>query len=144
MIKYALSCEQGHEFEGWFGSSADYDAQAGRGLLSCPVCASSNVGKQIMAPAVAGTSKRHLDEAPAGGKRQMMMEAMAQVRRHVEDTFDYVGDTFAREARAIHEGKSEERGIYGEATPAEVKGLVEDGVPVAPLPPEPPKKREVN
>jgi len=66
------------------------------------------------------------------------------VRRHVEDTFDYVGDTFAREARAIHEGKSEERGIYGEATPAEVKSLVEDGVPVAPLPPEPPKKRDVN
>ena len=74
----------------------------------------------------------------------MMMEAMAQVRRHVEDTFDYVGDTFAREARAIHEGKSEDRGIYGEATQAEVKGLVEDGVPVAPLPPKPPDKSDVN
>jgi hypothetical protein len=74
----------------------------------------------------------------------MMMEAMARVRAHVEDTFDYVGDTFAREARAIHEGKSEDRGIYGEATAAEVKGLVEDGVPVAALPPEPPKKNDVN
>jgi hypothetical protein len=74
----------------------------------------------------------------------MMMEAMAQVRRHVEDNFDYVGDTFAREARAIHEGKSENRGIYGEATPTEVKGLVDDGVPVAALPPEPAKKTEVN
>ena len=73
-----------------------------------------------------------------------MMETVRKVRRHVEENFDYVGDTFAREARAIHEGKSEERSIYGEATPTEVKKLVEDGVPVAPLPPEPPKKTEVN
>ncbi len=144
MILYALACDQGHEFEGWFGSSADYDDQAARGLLECPVCGSKGVGKQIMAPRLAGTKKRGEPEAGAGHKRQMMMEAMAQVRRHVEDNFDYVGDTFAREARAIHEGKSEDRGIYGEATPAEVKGLVEDGVPVAPLPPAPPKKDEVN
>jgi hypothetical protein len=95
-----------------------------------------------MAPAVAGARKR---DRPAGGARQaMMMEAMARMRAHVEETFDYVGDTFAREARAIHEGKSEDRGIYGEATPGEVKGLVEDGVPVAALPPAPPKKNEVN
>ena len=97
-----------------------------------------------MAPAVAGAKKRG-DGLPAEvTKRAMMMEAMARVRAHVTDTFDYVGDTFAREARAIHEGKSEERGIYGEATVAEVKGLVEDGVPVAPLPPEPAKKTDVN
>jgi hypothetical protein len=73
-----------------------------------------------------------------------MMEAMGQLRRHVEDNFDYVGDAFAREARAIHEGRSEDRAIYGEASPTEVKALVEDGVPVAPLPPAPPKKTEVN
>jgi len=66
------------------------------------------------------------------------------VRAHVESNFDYVGDAFAREARAIHEGRSEERGIYGEATSTEVKGLVEDGVPVAPLPPAPPSKTELN
>ena len=142
MIKYALACEHGHEFEGWFGASADFEAQARAGRLACPTCASKAIAKQIMAPSVVGAKKR--DASPAGGKRQMMMEAMAQVRRHVEDNFDYVGDTFAREARAIHAGKSEERGIYGEATPAEVKGLVEDGVPVAPLPPGPPKKGEVN
>jgi len=144
MIKYALACEHGHEFEGWFGSSGDYDDQAGRGLLECPACASRAVAKQIMAPAVSGTKKRGDTAVGGGQKRQMMMEAMAQVRRHVEDNFDYVGDTFAREARAIHEGKSEDRGIYGEATPAEVKGLVEDGVPVAQLPPEAPKKSDVN
>jgi hypothetical protein len=144
MIRYALACDQEHEFEGWFAASADFEAQTGRGLIECPVCASRTVRKQIMAPAVSGAKKRG---APAGAetvKRAMMMEAMARVRAHVEDTFDYVGDTFAREARAIHEGKSENRGIYGEATAAEVKGLVEDGVPVAALPPEPPKKNDVN
>jgi hypothetical protein len=142
MIKYALACDQGHEFEGWFGSSRDYGDQAAQGRLACPVCASRQVAKQIMAPRVAGTKKRGAGDASP--KRQMMMEAMGHVRRHVEENFDYVGDAFAKEARAIHQGKSEDRGIYGEATPAEVKGLVEDGVPVAPLPPEPPKKSDVN
>lgn len=144
MIKYALACEHGHAFEGWFGASADFDDQAARGLLECPVCASKAVRKQIMAPAVAGTKAqtRGADLPPAA--RQMMMEAMGKVRAHVEENFDYVGDAFAREARAIHEGRSEERGIYGEATPTEVKSLVEDGVPVAALPPAPPKKSDVN
>ena len=142
MIRYALVCENDHEFEGWFGASSDFDDQAARGLLQCPVCASAEVRKQIMAPAVAGTKKRGLPDNLQ--KREMMMEAVRQVRRHVEETFDYVGDTFAKEARAIHEGKSEERGIYGEASPQEVRDLVADGVPVAPLPPEPPKKDEIN
>jgi len=145
VIRYALACDQDHRFEGWFSRSSDFDDQAARGLVECPVCGSSAVKKQIMAPAVAGAKKRG-DALPdvAGAKHAMMMEAMARVRAHVTDTFEYVGDTFAREARAIHEGKSEERGIYGEATVAEVKGLVEDGVPVAPLPPEPAKKTDVN
>lgn len=143
MIKYALACEAGHEFEGWFSASADYDDQAASGLLTCPVCASAAVSKQIMAPAVAGAKKRDAAAAPAA-MRAMMMEAMGQVRRHVEDNFDYVGDAFAAEARAIHEGASEARGIYGEASPAEVKALVKDGVPVAPLPPPPPGKTEIN
>ncbi len=147
MIRYALTCDQAHEFEGWFARSADFDAQVAGGLVECPFCGSRSVVKQIMAPAVAGTRKRGesaITAGPPDGRRQVMMEAMAHVRRHVEDNFDYVGDSFAREARAIHEGKSEDRGIYGEATPAEVKGLVEDGVPVAALPPEPAKKSEVN
>ena len=145
MIRYALACEHGHEFEGWFGASADYDDQASRGLLECPVCASRAVAKRIMAPAVTGTKAQKSTPAVDETRtRAMVMEAMGQIRRHVEDNFDYVGDTFAREARAIHEGKSEQRGIYGEASPTEVKALVEDGVPVAPMPPEPPKKSEVN
>lgn len=140
MIKYALICDREHAFEGWFGSSADYDSQAERGLLECPVCGSAAVHKQIMAPAVAGTKAKGAPDA-APQMRSMMMEAMGKVRTHVEENFDYVGDTFAREARDIHEGRSEERGIYGEATPTEVKKLVEDGVPVAPLPP---KKEDLN
>ncbi|MCY1646852.1 DUF1178 family protein [Caulobacter sp. SL161] len=145
MIKYALRCDRTHEFEGWFGSSADYDDQAARGLVECPVCGSTGVSKQIMAPAVAGTKAQRSAEPAVDAKmREMMMTAMGEVRRHVEENFDYVGDAFAKEARAIHEGESEERGIYGEASPAEVKALVEDGVKVAPLPPGPPKKTEVN
>ena len=142
MIRYALACDHEHEFEGWFGASADFDDQQARGLIECPVCASKAVRKQIMAPAVAGTKRNSPDLTPQ--MRQVMMETLGKVRRHVEDNFDYVGDSFATEARAIHEGKSEERGIYGEATAAEVKKLAEDGVPVAQLPPEPPKKAQLN
>ncbi|MBV9509145.1 MAG: DUF1178 family protein [Caulobacteraceae bacterium] len=152
MIKYALACDQGHRFEGWFSASADFDDQKASDLLECPICGSHQVAKQIMAPAVTGTRAQRRgaggdDAAPADASpkmRAMMMEAMSRVRAHVEENFDYVGDRFADEARAIHEGRSEERGIYGEATPKDVRALVEDGVPVAPLPPAAPKKGEVN
>lgn len=144
MIRYALVCEHAHEFEGWFGSSGDYEAQAEKGLVECPVCATKAVRKQIMAPAVSGTKKTVTVPDVPPQMRAMVMEAMGKVRQHVEENFDYVGDSFANEARAIHEGRSEDRGIYGEATPAEVKKLHEDGVQVAPLPPGPPKKTEVN
>jgi hypothetical protein len=136
VIRYALRCEHSHEFEGWFGSSSDYDSQAERGLVECPVCGSHTVTKQIMAPAVAGT-KRSLPTDSSPPSRTMVMEAMGKIRKHVKDNFDYVGDAFAREARAIHEGTSEDRGIYGEARPDEVKALREDGIGVAPLPPDP-------
>ncbi|WP_304172004.1 DUF1178 family protein [Phenylobacterium aquaticum] len=143
MIRYALACDHAHEFEGWFGSSDDYDAQLAKGQVACPVCDSTAVAKQIMAPAVAGT-KRKGEVALNPQARQMMMEALGQVRRHVEENFDYVGDSFATEARAIHEGRSEERGIYGEASPKEIRELTADGVSIAPLPPEAPKKTDVN
>lgn len=136
MIRYALACDHGHPFEAWFGSSSDYDDQAARGLVECPFCGSRAVQKQIMAPAIAGTKKSA--PAPDLSKVQaMMMEAAREVRSHVEANFDYVGDSFAKEARDIHEGRSEHREIYGEATPAEVRKLKEDGVPCAPLPPVP-------
>ena len=138
MIRYALSCGNDHPFEAWFGTSTDYDDQAGRGLVECPVCGSRAVSKQIMAPAVAGTP---VDPAKM---QAMMMHAAREVRAHVEANFDYVGDSFAREARDIHEGRSEKREIYGEATPTEVRALKEDGVPCAALPPPPPDPSKVN
>jgi hypothetical protein len=144
MIRYALNCDQAHDFEAWFGSSSDYDDQAARGLVECPFCGSRSVQKAIMAPAVSGTRKTATTPDVAARMQTMMMEAAQQVRAHVEANFDYVGDTFAREARDIHEGKSEKREIYGEATPAEVKKLKEDGVPVAALPAPPPDPSKVN
>lgn len=131
MIKYALRCEGEHAFEGWFGSSAAYEDQTAQGLVECPYCASREVRKAIMAPALAGTKTRSDLPAPA---QAVMNEVMHKVREHVETNFDYVGDRFAREARDIHEGRSEERGIYGQAKPHEVKALAEDGIKVAPLP----------
>ena len=137
MIRYALKCEHDHGFEAWFSVSADYDDQAERGLIECPYCGSRDIGKQIMAPAVAGTRKSAMPADPAA-LQTMMMQAAREVRSHVEQNFDYVGDAFAREARDIHEGRSEKREIYGEATPAEVKKLKDDGVPCAALPTLPP------
>ena len=135
MIRYALTCEHGHAFEGWFSNSADYDGQVERGILECPLCGSRGVDKQIMAPKVSGTKAQRNAPAVEPKAQEMMMEALGQVRRYVEDNFDDVGDAFAKEARAIHEGESEDRGIYGQATPTEVQALTEDGIRVAPLPP---------
>jgi hypothetical protein len=168
MIRYALYCEHDHPFEAWFGSSSDYDVQAARGQVECPICLSTVVRKQIMSPAISTSRRREAEptamvpaldaksDGAAGREvaspeaqaqmRTMMMEALSQVRRHVEDTFDYVGDSFAKEARDIHEGRSEQRGIYGEASPKEVQALLNDGITVAPLPPPPvvKSKRELN
>ena len=90
--------------------------------MECPFCASRGVRKAIMAPAVAGTRT----EAPGPDVQAMMLEAAGRMRKHVEETFENVGDSFAAEARAIHEGEADERGIYGQASPAEVRELVED------------------
>lgn len=145
MIRYALSCDHDHPFEAWFGSSSDFDAQAARGLVECPFCGSVAVSKQIMAPAVSGTRKT-ASAAPEGAARMhaMMMEAAREVRAHVEQNFDYVGDSFAKEARDIHEGRSEQREIYGEASPADIKKLKDDGVPCSPLPAAPPDPAKAN
>ena len=143
MIRYALSCDHDHGFVAWFASSGDYDDQAARGLVECPFCGSTGVRKQVMAPAVAGTKKAA--PAPDMAKMQaVMMQAARQVRDHVEQNFDYVGDAFAREARDIHEGRSEKREIYGEATPADIKKLKDDGVPCAALPSLPPDPKKAN
>ena len=134
MIKYQLICDAEHEFEGWFRDSADYDAQAEDGLVECPSCGSENVRKAVMAPAVVKSKTSASRAARLAELKQDMGKAMERARDYVESNFDYVGDQFSDEARKIHYGESEERGIYGEATGKEVKELVDEGVRVAPLP----------
>lgn len=129
MIKYALKCEVDHGFEAWFSSSDSFDEQAAKGLVECPMCGSIHVTKAIMAPMVR-TSK----DTPPADMRQAVAEVLHKLRKHVEDTHTYVGGAFASEARDMHQGLTPERPIYGEATTEEVKALVEEGVPVAPLP----------
>lgn len=139
MIKYDLKCDNGDEFEAWFGSIADYDKQAEAGLVECPHCGSTHVTKAPMAPAVRTSRKKEAQK-----ERAVAMAMAAKVREHIKDNFDYVGDKFADEARKMHDGETEERAIWGEATPEEARALEEDGIPASPLPsalaPTAPKK----
>ncbi len=133
MIKYSLICESEHEFEGWFRDSADFTVQSDQGLLECPLCGAPEVRKAVMAPAVA--KRRPSDgSATKSAFLREMAEAAGRARKYVENNFDYVGDKFPEEARKIHYGETDPRGIYGEATGREVKELVDEGVSVAPLP----------
>ncbi|MDX2238297.1 MAG: DUF1178 family protein [Hyphomonadaceae bacterium] len=139
MIRYALRCAMGDEFDAWFGSIADYDRQAAEGLVACPQCGSTSIEKAPMAPMVA---RKDRDAAP--DPRAVAMAMAAQVKAHIQEKFDYVGERFADEARKIHYGDADERPIWGEATPDDARALVEEGVAVAPLPPDlaptPPRK----
>jgi hypothetical protein len=130
MIRYDLKCDNGDEFEAWFASIADYDKQAEAGLVECPHCGSKHVTKAPMAPAVRTARKK-----AAQNERAVAMAMASKVREHIKDNFDYVGDKFADEARKMHDGETEERAIWGEATPEEAKALEEDGIPASPLPP---------
>ena len=166
MIRYALICEDEHGFEAWFSSSSAYDEQAKRGLVECPQCGSTQVRKQLMAPNVSTSRRKEAarvqrpqqgEVTPSKGEVQTSnvpediavtnadLEGVARkVRAHIRNNFDYVGDTFAKEARAIHKGEKPERLIYGETSAKESEALREEGVSVAPLPdlfaPTPPKK----
>ncbi|MBI1211346.1 MAG: DUF1178 family protein [Alphaproteobacteria bacterium] len=130
MIRYQLVCKKEHSFEGWFRDSAAYDAQAKKKLVSCPVCGSTKVEKAPMAPAVS----KKAELAEAAQKAKQMKEFVLNLRKHVEENAEYVGDRFPNEARAIHYGDAEERQIYGEATIKDAHDLIEEGIPVAPLP----------
>lgn len=147
MIRYALHCDGDHTFEAWFGGSADFDEQIGRNLVSCPVCGSTAVSKALMAPALTGAARERLPvAAPSPGsasqhpvarpdpKMAELVEAMRRLKQHIKQHADYVGPDFAEEARRIHYGETEERGIYGETTAEEAKRLVEEGIEVHPLP----------
>ncbi|MGB0505405.1 MAG: DUF1178 family protein [Pikeienuella sp.] len=135
MIRYDLKCDKDHEFEAWFPNSAAYDDQAARGFVTCSICGSSEVTKMLMAPRVPKKGNAKADQpmlsAPGGTELEQKLSAM---RAEIEANSDYVGKNFAEEARKIHDGDGEKRSIHGEATGEEAKALIEDGVPVAPLP----------
>ena len=147
MIKYALACDQAHEFESWFPSSEAYESQRKRGFVTCPICDSPKVEKQIMAPRVARTDKARpapTPEAPTpepaqpvavlSEKEREIRAMLRAIREHVTKTAENVGDRFADEARKMHYGETEHRSIYGQANPVEARELWDEGIEVHPLP----------
>ncbi|MCF6368740.1 DUF1178 family protein [Rhizobium halophilum] len=135
MIRYSLVCGNAHSFEGWFSGSADFDHQVEAGLLTCPVCNSAAVSKSLMTPSVATARKREEKQAVAMdmAQKQMMAklkEAVAAIKANAED----VGAKFPEEARKIHYGETDARGIIGQASFAEVRELLDEGIEIAPLP----------
>lgn len=153
MIKYRLRCSAEHEFDAWFRSGADYDTQARRGLVSCPTCDVTTVEKALMAPNVA---TRAVEASPGshgpsgdgdGGAQPIaampdppteaqraLLTLMRKVREEVKKNSEYVGDRFANEVRRMHLDEIPHRGVYGEASPADARALIEDGIEVYPLP----------
>ena len=141
MIRYDLICDKGHAFDGWFSDSEAFEKQAKRGFVECSHCGSTRIEKQLMAPRVGTKANRKNDAkpqrmaaVPADPRMAEMMAMMREMRRHVEENAENVGDKFAHEARRIHYGESEERGIFGNATADEAKSLIEEGIEVLPLP----------
>ncbi|WP_022703155.1 DUF1178 family protein [Pseudorhodobacter ferrugineus] len=147
MIRYSLKCAIDHSFDSWFQSAAAFDALAAAGHVTCPSCGSAQIVKTLMAPAVAparksGASVPELPtlESPLTTPANPQEQALAKLRAEVEANSDYVGKSFVAEARKMHEGTAPPRAIHGEARLDEAKKLVEDGVPVMPLPFLPPRK----
>lgn len=134
MIRFSLSCSDGHDFEAWFASSDGFEAQKVRGDIYCPVCGSQLVEKALMAPAVSTSRKRESLRVAAHVAEADMVGAMRKLRKHLTENSENVGDRFAEEARRIHYDEAEKRGIYGEATSDEVHSLVEEGIEFHPLP----------
>ncbi|AUX69985.1 hypothetical protein CHX26_11235 [Porphyrobacter sp. HT-58-2] len=145
MIVYDLACQEGHRFEGWFGSSADFDDQRARGLLACPHCGSDTVAKAPMAPAVPAKGNSRKEVLPPEAPRPMAnttmppemqkaLAALAKAQAEALKNSTWVGDKFAEETRKMHYGERDEAPIHGQASLAEAKALIEEGVPVAPLP----------
>jgi hypothetical protein len=133
MIRYALSCEEGHDFEAWFGSSKAYDRQAEAKSIACPVCGSAGITKAPMAPHVA----RRLPKALAQPEPKRSYAMLRKLRAELTANSDYVGPKFPEEARKIHYDEVKARNIHGEATGEEAMELEAEGIPVFPLPPLP-------
>ena len=145
MIHYQLRCGAAHEFDGWFTSSEGFASQSESGLISCPVCATTNVARALMSPAVPKKGRAARPSVPAPEPAlpvqstslpmpDMVRAALHRLRSEVEKTCDYVGKDFAGEARRIHNGDTAPHGIYGESTEAEIEALADDGIEIAQLP----------
>jgi len=140
VITYRLSCSQGHEFEGWFKDSGAYDLQQAATAIVCPMCGDAQVKKAIMAPSVKGSvtkAKGRADVPAHEPDTQQVRQFVSGFRKFVEDNAEYVGRRFPEEARKIHYGETGERHIYGESTIKEAWDLIEEGIDVAPMPPDP-------
>ncbi len=139
MIRFSLRCASDHHFDSWFQSNATYDKLDKAGLLSCPTCGCDRIEKNLMAPGVHGSTPAE-PEAKAVSKKEVFSpstpaeKALVAIKNWVEKNSEYVGPKFAQEARAIHDGESPRRSIFGEAGLDEAAALLEEGVPVAPLP----------
>lgn len=138
MIRYSLTCRADHAFESWFQSAEAFDGLSAAGHITCPICGGAKVNKSLMAPTVRPGRKAAAPSLRDPGTAQEA--ALAALRAEVEAKSDYVGVNFVAEARAMHEGNAPERSIYGEARPDEAIKLLEDGIPVAPLPFMPSRK----
>jgi hypothetical protein len=148
VIRYALHCDSGHGFESWFRSSDDYDKQRKRELVNCPACGSTEIEKQIMKPSLSRGAGKAQNEAPAAQpvaddmapvavispQEQFLRAKLKELREHVTKNADYVGEKFPELARQMHYDEIDQRSIYGEAKPDEVKELIDEGVAVQPLP----------
>lgn len=144
MIRYSLRCDAGHGFESWFQNGTAFLSLQAAGQLSCPICGAARVEKVLMAPAVRSAraaSAGQATPAGAGPGRGSLSEpgsgveaALAALKKEIEANSEYVGMNFVTEARRMHAGAVPERAIHGEAKPDDARKLIEDGVPVAPLP----------
>ncbi len=144
MIRYALLCEQDHQFESWFDNSSAYDKLQKAHLVECPHCGSSQTRKALMSPQISTTRGNkqapNKDSASSNQHAQMqkvqkeLVEMARKVRRHIEKNAEYVGEKFVSEARKMHYAEAEQRNIYGSATTEEVSDLVNDGIDITPLP----------
>jgi len=135
LIRYSLTCDNAHEFEGWFSESADFDRQVASGFLTCPVCNSAAISKQLMAPSVSTARKK--DEMQTLAMDAARKEAMTKLKEAVDAikaNAEDVGTKFPEEARKIHYGEADARGIIGKATPDEAQALVEEGIEIAAIP----------
>lgn len=134
MIRFSLRCDGDHAFDAWFRNSEDFERQTDRRLVECPHCGSSSVEKALMAPSVSTGRKREQIALAMGEEQKRVLTQLKELAEKVKREADDVGDRFAEEARKIHFGETEARGIYGQATPDEARALIEDGVEFMPIP----------